>query len=231
MTRTTRSILAAVCVFTLGVLPHPLNQQAALAFAPTPAEACCMAVVNREDAAICGETLPSAHECRRILENMSAAAARHWESIDAASERAGKTEAQVRNARADDMGGRLSNIPVYAGIAILVLAFAYAFSFLNRTRLRGILTAAIFLLNLMGCIAVVLYVSIVLLCRIGDGCATTNLLLVYVALSIPVGLILLPAIFITYLRSASQAKMSLGMLLFNVLSLATIFIFKIGTSV
>ncbi len=107
MTRTTRSILAAVCVFTLGVLPHPLNQQAALAFAPTPAEACCMAVVNREDAAICGETLPSAHECRRILENMSAAAARHWESIDAASERAGKTEAQVRNARADDMGGRL----------------------------------------------------------------------------------------------------------------------------
>lgn len=90
--------------------------------------------------------------------------------------------------------------------------------------------ATFFLLNLMVFVAVLLYAIIVLLCRIGDSCATTNLLLVYVTIAIPVGAILLTAIFIRYLRSATRARMNAGMLLFNVIALATIFIFRIGTS-
>jgi len=189
-----------------------------------------VAIRNGGDAAVCGATRPSAGECRIVLEGMTAAAARSMENVGRTSGQARRAEEPVRNAGADGEGSGRMDLIGYAGIAILVVALAYASSFFKGTRLRGMVAATFFLLNLMVFVAVLLYAIIVLLCRIGDSCATTNLLLVYVTIAIPVGAILLTAIFIRYLRSATRARMNAGMLLFNVIALATIFIFRIGTS-
>lgn len=197
----------------------------AVAFTPTPQEACCQAILDGSDTSICGGELPSEDECRNILEDMGSAAARQRNHTDEPSARERRTEEQER--KIDASGPTLV---ACAGIIISLLLVIVAAKFFDRRKVREYLAGVLFFLNSAVLVVAALYGLIALLCGIGNSCATTNLFLVYVVISIPAGVALLSVVFAKYLRAEHKARMSAWVLILNGILLTTIIGFRIGTS-